>query len=272
MNHNDDPHTGRLPRRTLIQDAANGFYLSPLLSSKQGREHMTQQEIEKKRKYFFMGIAALATAITLASASATYAINEKSFVDWKEWQSVLAFLATVGTEATFSLSLYGVTYALTGATEKRLGVALLLGTVAVMAANYTIHHKLNIHASLSDWQVAYVQWIGPLSLFGILLLIVSIIVFNHDAKKRAQDREFAFAAERKAMEWRQKQLESAAFEQHMEQYQDQVFEEARRSLKLSSPQSLPGPAYGSSQPPRIGYRPDERDEVDLFPKIQPNRD
>jgi hypothetical protein len=196
---------------------------------------MTPQQIERKRQYFFVGISALATAITLASASATYAINQKSFADWKNWGDVLAFFATAGVEATFALTLYGVTYALTGPTEKRIGVALLLGTVAVMAANYVTHHMVTTRARLSDWQIDYIQWIGPLSLFGILLLIVGIIVFNHDAKKRIQEREFTYAAERKAFEWRQSQLDSAAFEEHMAQFQPQVFEEARRLLKLPTP-------------------------------------
>lgn len=232
---------------------------------------MTQQEIERRRKHFFMGIAVLATLITLVSASATYRINEKSFVDWVGWGWLLAAFATAGVEATFSLSLYGVTYALTSGAEKKIGVALLLGTIAIMATNYTIHHKLNIGAGLSDWQELYIQGVGPASLFGILLLIAGIIIFNHDAKKRAQDREFAYAAERKAMEWRQSQLESAAFEQHMEQYREQVFEEARRSLKLSAPQSLPGPAYGSTRRP-AGYvqaTNDERNEHDS--KNEPGR-
>jgi len=196
---------------------------------------MTQQQIEKRRKHFFMGISALATAITLASASATYSINKASFADWHDWSSILAFLATAGVEATFALTLYGVTYALTGPSEMKIGIALLLGTVVVMALNYVTHHKQTTGAPLSDWQVKYVQWIGPLALFGILLLIMVIIVFNHDAKKRRQDREFAFAAERKAYEWRQLQLESEAFDHHMDQYKEGVFEEARRMLKLPAP-------------------------------------
>jgi hypothetical protein len=230
---------------------------------------MTQQELEKRRKRFFMGVSAIATVITLVSASATYTLNKKSFSDWGEWGSILAVLATIGTEAAFSLALYGVTYALTAGTEKHFGVALLLGTITVMATNYVIHHKKNIGASLGDWQIAYIQWIGPLSLFGILLLIVGIIIYNHDSKKRALDREFAIAADRKALEWRQSQLESEAFNAHMDQYKEQVFEEARRSLKLPGPT----PVYGSAR--RITMAPppgDERDEVDLFPKIQPNRD
>lgn len=196
---------------------------------------MTPQQIEKKRKYFFMGISLLATAITLASASATYAINQKSFADWKNWGDVLALFATAGVEATFALTLYGVTYALTGPTEKRIGIALLLGTVAVMAANYVTHHMVTTRARLSDWQIDYIQWIGPLSLFGILLLIVGIIVFNHDAKKRTQERDFTYAAERKAFEWRQQQLESPEFNEYMEKHKPQVFEEARRLLKLPTP-------------------------------------
>jgi hypothetical protein len=224
---------------------------------------MTQQEIERRRKRFFMGIAVLATLITLVSASATYRINEKSFVDWVGWGWLPAAFAMAGVEATFSLSLYGVNYALTNGAEKKIGVALLLGAISIMATNYTIHHKVNIGARLSDWQELYIQGVGPASLFGILLLIAGIIIFNHDAEKRALDREFAFAAERKALEWRQSQLESAAFEQHMDQYREQVFEEARRSLKLSAPQQLPGPAYGSTRRPAGFLSEDEYDPKDL---------
>jgi len=216
---------------------------------------MTQ--IEKRRKLFFMGISALATSITLVSASATFTINEKSFTDWGEWASPLAGLATAGIEATFALTLYGVTYALTGPTEKKFGVALLLGTVAIMATNYVTHHMTTTGVALDQWQINYIQWIGPLALFAILLLIVGIIVYNHDSQKRTLERDFAFAAERKAMEWKQSQLDSAAFDQHMAQYKEQVFEEARQKLRLNA------------QPARaaIGFVTDEAD-----PKAESNLD
>ena len=224
---------------------------------------MTQQQIERRRKHFFMGISALATAITLVSASATYSINARSFVDWGDWGPPLAFLAMAGVEATFALTMYGVTYALTGPTEMKIGVTLLLGTVAVMATNYVTHHMQTTGAPLDDWQVKYIYWIGPLALFGILLLIVGIIVFNHDAKKRRQDREFAFAAERKAYEWRQSQLESEAFERHMAPHKAAVFEEARRMLKLPSPDESTATARG------IGF---EVRDGDSSPKGQTDLD
>jgi cell division protein FtsL len=212
---------------------------------------MTQREIEKRRKLFFVCISILATAITLVSASATYTINKASFADWKELEEILAICATAGIEATFAVTLYGVTYALTGQTEKRIGYLLLAGTIAVMATNYVIHHKLITHSRLSEWQTDYIQGVGPLSLFVILLLIVGIIIFNHDAKKRLLDREYAFAAERRVMEWRQQQLDSAAFDEHMAQYQPQVFEEARKSLSLTvvaPSQPVEGFGRGSNDP------------------------
>jgi hypothetical protein len=208
---------------------------------------MTQQQIEKRRKYFFIGVSLLATAITMASFGATYAINMKSFADWKWLGWLFALLASIGLEATFALTLYGVAYALVGGAEKGIGAALLLGAITVMGMNYITHHAVITRVRLTPLQVAYVQWIGPLSLFGILILIVGIIVFNHDAKKRTQDREFTYAAERKAYEWRQQQLESAEFEQHMAQFQPQVFEEARKLLRLPA----------TAQKRGIGFAEDE---------------
>src|SRR5262245_55411078 len=196
---------------------------------------MTQQQIEKRRKLFFVGISLLATAITLASFGATYAINTKSFADWGRFGGFFALLASLGLEATFALTLYGVSYALVGGTEKGIGAALLLGSVIVMATNYTVHHERIIGARLSAWQVDYIQWAGPLSLFGILLLIVGIVVFNHDAQERRLEREVTFAARKKALEWKREQLESPSLNAHMEQYQPQVFEEVRQSLKLPPP-------------------------------------
>lgn len=193
---------------------------------------MTEQELTTRRRRFFYLCGILATIITLVSASATFRINQRSFVDWQWWQDLLAFLATLGIEATFTLALFGIAYALTGKTEKGIGVALLIGTLLVMSTNYIIHHKPNIGAEYSEWQVAYIEWIGPLSLFGILTMIVGIIIFNHEAKERRLDREYAYAAKRKALEWRQEQLESPEFNSYMEQYQPQVFEEARKSLRL----------------------------------------
>ncbi len=148
-------------------------------------EFMTQQQIEKRRRCFFIGISVLATAITLASFGATYAVNTRSFADWRSLGWAFALLASLGLEATFALTLYGVAHALVGRAEKGLGVALLVGTVVVMAMNYTTHHAVTIRAPLSPEQIAYIRWIGPLSIFGILALIVGIIVFNHDARKRS---------------------------------------------------------------------------------------
>lgn len=221
---------------------------------------MTEQQLAKRRKLFFIGISTLATVITLLSASATYTINLKSFADWPQAGELLAFLGTAGVEATFTLALVGIAYVLTGRTEQGIGVALLLGTLAVMATNYVTHHQLTTGARLSEWQLDYIQWIGPLSLFGILTMIVGIIVFNHDAKERRLDREYAFAARRKALEWRQEQLDSADFERHMEQYKGQVFEEARRSLRLPAP-----PARRA-----IGLAPVDEDERGEFPN-EPGR-
>src|SRR5262245_45636616 len=216
----------------------------------QEREHMTTQETERRRKYFFIGISLLATAITLASFGATYAINTKSFADWGDLGKFFTSLASIGIEVTFALTMFGVSYALVGAVEKGIGAALLLGTVGVMATNYIVHHKSVTGAPLADWQVDYIQWAGPLSLFGILLLIIGIVVFNHDAQKRRLEREIGFAAQRKALEWERSQLESDKLEEHMAQYQPQVFEKVRRSLTL--------PAQFTAAPKRaIGLRVDD---------------
>src|SRR5262249_39495350 len=205
---------------------------------------------EQRRKWFFIGISLLATAITLTSFGATYAINKKSFQDWGAAGRGFAFLASLGIEVTFAITLFGVSYALVGSAEKGIGAALLLSTVTVMATNYTVHHKTVTGAQLEAWQVEYIQWAGPLSLFGILLLIIGIVVFNHDAQKRRLEREISFAAQRKALEWERSQLESDQLEEHMAQYQSQVFEKVRRSLTL--------PAQFTAPPKRaIGLRVDD---------------
>jgi len=211
---------------------------------------MTQQQIERRRRYFFIGISLLATAITLASFGATYAINLRSFADWGEFGRFFALLASAGIEVTFALTLYGVAYALVGTTEKGIATALLAGTVIIMAMNYTVHHALITGVRLADWQIEYVRWAGPLSLFGILILIVGVVVFNHDARERRLEREVNFAARRKALEWKQSQLESDQLEAHMAQYQPQVFEEVRQSLKL--------PALPTKRP--IGLQPADYDD------------
>src|SRR5215813_2904541 len=215
---------------------------------------MTTQQIEKRRKYFFIGISLLATAITLASFGATYAINKRSFADWGSFGRIFTLLASIGIEVTFGLTLFGVAYALVGSIEKGIGAALLLGTVGVMATNYIVHHKSVTGAPMVDWQVDYIQWAGPLSLFGILLLIVGIVVFNHDARERRLEREISFAARRKTLEWEQSQLQSEKLEEHMAQYQPQVFEKVRRSLTL--------PTQFTAPPKRaIGLRIDDEREA-----------
>lgn len=214
---------------------------------------MTTQQIERRRKMFFVGISLLATAITLASFGATYAINTQSFADWKSLGWMFALLASLGLEATFGLTLFGVSYALVGLAEKGIGAALLLGTVTVMATNYIVHHESITGVRLSPWQIDYIQWAGPLSLFGILLLIVGIVVFNHDARERRLEREIAFASRRKALEWEQSQLESDALEAHMAQYQPQVFEKVRRAL------TLPSQFTAAAKSRRIGFDEGEDD-------------
>src|SRR5262249_10442717 len=164
-----------------------------------------------------------------------------------------------GIEVTFAITLFGVSYALVGLTEKGIGGALLLSTVAVMATNYTVHHKMVTKARLEPWQIEDIQWAGPLSLFGILLPIIGIVVFNHDAQKRRLEREIGFAAQRKALEWERSQLESDQLEEHMAQYQPQVFEKVRRSLTL--------PAQFTAPPKRaIGLRVTEEDRGPDDPK------
>lgn len=224
---------------------------------------MSQQQIERRRKWFFIGISSLATAITLASFGATYSINLKSFADWGDFSRAFALLASAGIEVTFALTLFGVAYALVGWIEKGLAAALLGGSVLVMAMNYIVHHKTITGAPLTDWQIDYIQWAGPLSIFGILLLIVGIVVFNHDARERRLEREVAFAARRKALEWEQTQLESGALEEHMAQYQSQVFEKVRRALTLPSRCTLPADASSTKQ---IGFG--ERSEAEDDPKGQ----
>lgn len=210
---------------------------------------MTEQQLTRRRRVFFGAIAAIATTITLLSAVATFTINLASFADWPRADELLALLGTIGVEVTFTLALIGIADVFTARTEKGIGVALLLGTLAIMATNYVTHHQMTTGVILDQWQLDYIQWIGPLSLFFILTMIVGIIVFNHDAQERRIDREYAFAAKRKALEWRKEQLESAEFEDHMDQYKGQVFEEARRSLKL--------PALAQR---RIGLQPADYDD------------
>lgn len=220
---------------------------------------MTTKQIEKRRKYFFVGISLLATAITLASFGATYAINKQSFSDWGGFGRAFTLLASIGIEVTFALTLFGVAYALVGLIEKGIGAALLLGTIFIMATNYIVHHKMITGVPLTGWHVDYIEWAGPLSIFGILLLIVGIVVFNHDAQERRLDREYEFAARRKVLEWREEQLNSTEFGAHMEKYRPRIFEDAGRALGLPAlPAARQKPGFISE---------DERGEADTSPKI-----
>src|SRR5262245_2710067 len=79
LSHKPEPRGERKP----IARAAACH--APRLLFREG-EFMTQQQIEKRRKWFFIGISLLATAITLASFGATYSINMKSFADWGDFK------------------------------------------------------------------------------------------------------------------------------------------------------------------------------------------
>lgn len=191
-----------------------------------------EQKAAKRRRLYFFAVSALATVITLVSASATWELNKRSFADWPEVGAYLAILATIGIEATFVLALLGLTYVFVGRIEQGIGIALLIGTLAVMAANYVTHHKMTVGARLNNWQMDYIQWTGPLTLFGILALIVAIIMFNQDTRERILDRAYSFASRCRVSEWRQEQLNSPEFDQYMERFKPQVFETARQSLNL----------------------------------------
>jgi hypothetical protein len=156
-------------------------------------ERKAMSSIAKNRRAFAGGLAAIATAITLASAGASYSINLQSFADWPPVAArVFAFLATAGTEATFALLLFGVSAALSGALEKALAVAGLAALVLVMAVNFTTHRLVVTGGALSPWQAGWLSYAGSGVLFGILALVVALSLASHEARERRLARDIEF--------------------------------------------------------------------------------
>lgn len=188
---------------------------------------------DKHRKFFAFGLSAIATAITLASAAATYSINTESFKDWGVYTArILAVMATIGIEATFALVLYAVANAITGLWEKLLSVVTLASLLAIMALNYTIHRQVVNGIALSDWQAAYYQWAGSLALFLIVVLIIAFKAVAHESRDRQMTRDIEHIGRQKALEWKRESLESPALADYLDSYRDQVFHEVRRTLQL----------------------------------------
>jgi len=223
---------------------------------------MTQTE--KNRKMFAIGLSAIATAVTLASAAATYSMNVQSFSDWGETPAkVLAILATTGIELTFALFLYGLMNAVTGSVEKGIAIFTLISLLAIMATNYTIHRQMVTGTALSGWQTAYVEWIGSVLLFGIVAIIIVYKAVNYESKERRMARDIEYLGRQRALEWKMDQLNSPELSDYLAQYQPAVFDEVKRTLALPARTYSTGTATASGADPTgrsipqrpIGRRP-----------------
>ena len=190
--------------------------------------------VVKNRKKFATGMTLVATAITLASAAASYSINLKSFSDWPIAAArVLALFATIGTEATFALLLYGISNALSGLLEKSIAVGGLISLILVMATNFVVHRQMVTGASLSDWEVAWATYAGSAVLFGILALVVGLSMASYEARERRMQRDIEFTTTQKGLEWKRDILESPELVAYLNQSKPFVFDDVRRGLQLS---------------------------------------
>ena len=204
----------------------------------------------KNRRVFAVGLATIATAITLASAGASYAINLQSFSDWPPTAArVFALMATAGIEACFILLLYGISNALSGSLEKGLAVAGLAALVVIMSVNFTVHRETVTGAPLASWEVAWSNYAGSVVLFGILALVVALSLSSHEARERRLVRDIEFLSKEKALEWRREALESPALSDYLEASRPAVFESVRRQLQLPiTPLPVHWPEESSTRP------------------------
>lgn len=203
---------------------------------------------DKHRKFFAFGLSAIATAITLASAAATYSVNLESFKDWGAYTArALAFLATVGIEATFALVLYALANAITGIWEKILAVVTLASLLCIMATNYTVHRQIVNGISLSDWQAAYYQWAGSLALFLIVVLVIAFKTVAHESRERQMTRDIEFIGRRRALEWKRESVDSPAMADYLDGYRDYVFDEVRRTLQIPAARQIGSSATAEDQ-------------------------
>lgn len=190
-------------------------------------------EANQNRKNFAIGLSAIGALLAIASASSTYSVNYASFSDWPGgWAKLLAVFATVGIEVMFVLIVYGLAYALTGAMEKTVGIVGLCFLLFVMATNFVIHRQHVKGVPLSEWQQSYDDWAGSLSLFGVLILIVLFGAVSYEAQERRLQRDIEFLSRKRALEWKKEALQSEAFTAHLDAYRPQVFEEAKKQLRL----------------------------------------
>jgi len=215
---------------------------------------MDQQQYEKHRKNFAIGLAAIGGLIALASCSSTYSINLESFQDWgPKAARTLAIFASVGIEVMFCLVIYAIGYALVGFWEKALGVVALAFLLFTMATNYVIHRQIVKGIPLSEWQQDYYDWTGALSLFGVLLLIVLFGAVSYEAQERRQRREIDSLMQRRGLQWKKELIQSKEFNAAMAPHKEQVFNEVRERLQLPAlPPTKRPPGYVTAQ--------DERDE------------
>lgn len=219
---------------------------------------------ERNRKLFALGLSAIATAITLASAAATYSINVESFSDWGTYTArTLALMATFGIELLFALLLYGIANAITGTNEKILAVSTLLLLLLIMGTNYTIHRQVVKGIALSPWQQTYYEWIGAALLFVIAGIVILFKAISYESQERSMERDIAFAARRKGLEWKQAALDSPEMNDYLDDYQNDVFDEVRRTIDLPARRpyrtmAAPAPALSVKRRPNINQIPPRR--------------
>lgn len=207
------------------------------------------------RKTFALGLSIIATAITMASAAATYSINVESFSDWGSYTSrVLAILATAGIELTFCWLLYGVSNAITGTVEKAISIFGLAFLLIVMATNYTIHRQTVKGIPLSSWQVSYYEWIGSLVLFAIVALIIGLKMGSHEARTRRLQRDIEHLALEQGLKHKKEMLESSDLQDFLGQFQPEIFEDVKRAIKIPTRRYLGAPATATAEDDKkIGF-------------------
>ena len=217
--------------------------------------------MDNHRKHFALGLSLVATAITLASASATYSVNLESFSDWPHSTAMaFAILATVGIEASFALLLYGSTHAVVGTAERTLCFFSLAFLLGIMATNFTIHRQTVKGIPLSDWQISYYQWTGSVFLFAVVALVIAFKAIAPESRDRQMQRDIKSLALRRGLEWKKEVMESPAMDDHLDGYRQHIFADVRRTLNLPASTQFTQGAIAQTQepdqpktPPMIGF-------------------
>jgi hypothetical protein len=195
---------------------------------------------DKARKNFALLCSVVVGAITLVSLSMTYSVFWESFADWPLVVRIgLTAFCCVAIEVTAMGLVYGLMYALSGTMETVLGIVMLMTLVAVMGVNLVTHSQQVRKVGLSNWQSAYIEWVGMGTLVFVLSGLIAIKLADPENRKRRLQRKLDMALTEAEIEAQMDVLENGEIQLHLLDHKDSLIRTILQKMGIQ-PKLKPG--------------------------------